>query len=133
MNLNPECILDGITCVIYTIYKIRIKSNHPYSHWFAVEKFLVQEGPVLLEMRVKQLIKDNQLVKAAVLAKTCSQCTTFQGKGSFKQMYLVCICATSERDQLMEEVSAALERMLLMLTQRALQCVTTSRVLDCGS
>lgn len=66
----------------------------------------MQEGPVLLEMRVKQLMKDSQTEKAAALAKACCQCPTFQEKSSFKQLYLVCLCATSEREQLMETVCA---------------------------
>ncbi|XP_042358962.1 zinc finger protein 292b [Plectropomus leopardus] len=70
-----------------------------------VEEFLVQEGPVLLEMRVKQLMKENESGKALLLAKACYDCPAFQGKGSFKQMYLVCLCATSEQDQLMGELS----------------------------
>uniref|UniRef100_A0A8C5ENW4 C2H2-type domain-containing protein n=1 Tax=Gouania willdenowi TaxID=441366 RepID=A0A8C5ENW4_GOUWI len=70
-----------------------------------LEKFLVQEGPVLLEMRVKQLMKEGQLDKAALLAKTCSEASALQGKGSFKQTYLVCLCTTSEQTQLMDEVS----------------------------
>ncbi|KAM9338842.1 zinc finger protein 292b [Symphorus nematophorus] len=70
-----------------------------------VEQFLMREGPLLLEMRVKQLMKENELEKAALLAKTCSQYPAFQEKGTFKQMYLVCLCATSEQDQLMEELS----------------------------
>lgn len=83
--------------------------SHQYFDWLSVEEFLEQEGLVLLEMRVKQLIKENQLGKAALLAKTCSQCPAFQGKGPFKQMYLVCLCATSEQNQLMDEVSGATE------------------------
>ncbi|XP_062293385.1 zinc finger protein 292b [Scomber scombrus] len=70
-----------------------------------VEKFLAQEGPILLGMRVKQLMKENKLGKAALLAKTCSESPAFQDKAPFKQMYLVCLCATSEQDQLMEELS----------------------------
>ncbi|XP_033180982.1 zinc finger protein 292 [Mastacembelus armatus] len=70
-----------------------------------VQEFLMQEGPVLLGMRVTQLMKDKQLGRAAVLAKTCSDCPAFQGKGLFKQMYLVCLCATSKQDQLMDELS----------------------------
>uniref|UniRef100_A0A7N6AUT7 C2H2-type domain-containing protein n=1 Tax=Anabas testudineus TaxID=64144 RepID=A0A7N6AUT7_ANATE len=70
-----------------------------------VEEFLAHEGMVLLEMRVKQLMKEKQLGKAALLARTCCECPTFQGKGSFKQMYLVCLCATSEKDRLMDELS----------------------------
>ncbi|XP_041831733.1 zinc finger protein 292b [Melanotaenia boesemani] len=70
-----------------------------------VEEFLEQEGMILLQMRVKQLMKEKQLGKAALLAKTCSGCSAFQGKGAFKQMYLVCLCGTLERDQLMDELS----------------------------
>ncbi|XP_028253836.1 zinc finger protein 292b [Parambassis ranga] len=69
-----------------------------------VEEYLIQEGHVLLEMRVKQLMKEKQLGKAALLAKTCSECPAFQGTGHFKQMYLVCLCATSEPNQLMDEI-----------------------------
>ncbi|XP_056150190.1 zinc finger protein 292b [Lampris incognitus] len=70
-----------------------------------VEEFLALEGPVLLEMRVKQLIKGNHMVQASLLAKMCCEYSAFEGKGHFKQMHLVCLCATSERDQLMEELS----------------------------
>ncbi|XP_075872446.1 zinc finger protein 292b isoform X2 [Nelusetta ayraudi] len=70
-----------------------------------MEEFLVQEGPVLLEMRVKQLMKERQQAKATLLAKTCSQSPAMQGQGPFRQMYLVCLCATSEQEELMEELS----------------------------
>uniref|UniRef100_A0A8C3G4E2 Zinc finger protein 292b n=2 Tax=Cyclopterus lumpus TaxID=8103 RepID=A0A8C3G4E2_CYCLU len=56
-------------------------------------------------MRVSQMMKGNQMGKAALLAKVCSECHAFQGKGLFRQMYLVCLCATSEQDQLMDELS----------------------------
>ncbi|MED6258593.1 hypothetical protein ATANTOWER_009494, partial [Ataeniobius toweri] len=68
-----------------------------------VEVFLEQEGPVLLKMRVKQLMKEKQLKKAALLAKSCAECSAFQTKGDFKQLYLVCLCGILEKDQLMEE------------------------------
>ncbi|KAM9704678.1 zinc finger protein 292b [Menidia menidia] len=70
-----------------------------------VEEFLVLEGMVLLQMRVKQLMKENQFVKAAFLAKTCADYSAFQGKGTFKQMYLVSLCKTSEQNRLMAELS----------------------------
>ncbi|XP_072218780.1 zinc finger protein 292b [Leuresthes tenuis] len=70
-----------------------------------VEEFLVQEGKVLLQMRVKQLMKEKQLGKAALLAKTCVDFSAFQGKGTFKQMYLVSLCRTSEQNKLMDELS----------------------------
>ncbi|XP_047243981.1 zinc finger protein 292b [Girardinichthys multiradiatus] len=70
-----------------------------------VEVFLEQEGPVLLKMRVKQLMKEKQLKKAALLAKSSAECSAFQTKGDFKQLYLVCLCGILEKDQLMEELS----------------------------
>lgn len=62
---------------------------------------------MLLEMRVRQMMKENQLGRAAPLAKVCAECRAFQGKGLFKQMHLVCLCGTSEQDQLMDEVSTS--------------------------
>ncbi|XP_033846433.1 zinc finger protein 292b [Periophthalmus magnuspinnatus] len=70
-----------------------------------IENWLVEEGPGLLELRVKQLIKDQKLEKAAQLAKICSESASCDGKGNFKQMYLVCLCSTLEQDQLMEELN----------------------------
>ncbi|KAF7650872.1 hypothetical protein LDENG_00119350 [Lucifuga dentata] len=72
-----------------------------------VEEFLELEGPVLMEMRVKQLMKKKEMEKAAMLAKICSESSAFQGRGAFRQMLLVCICATSQNQQLMDENSSA--------------------------
>ena len=60
---------------------------------------------MLLNMRLKHLIKMDSIEKAAVLAKICSEYPGYEGKGSFKQIYLVCICMTKTQEQLMEEVS----------------------------
>ncbi|XP_041951217.1 zinc finger protein 292b [Alosa sapidissima] len=70
-----------------------------------VHAFLALEGPILLEMRIKHLIKENQRSKAALLAKACSECPEFEGKGHFKQMYLVSLCSVAEQKPLMEEIS----------------------------
>ncbi|KAJ8270814.1 hypothetical protein GJAV_G00119580 [Gymnothorax javanicus] len=71
-----------------------------------VHEFLALEGPALLEMRIKHLIKENQLEKAAQLAKACSEYPEFEGKGHFKQTYLVCLCATVAQEPLMQEISS---------------------------
>lgn len=42
--------------------------------------------------------------RAALLARACAECPEFEGKGHFKQMYLVCLCAVSAQEPLMEEV-----------------------------
>ncbi|KAG7465822.1 hypothetical protein MATL_G00157810 [Megalops atlanticus] len=70
-----------------------------------VNEFLALEGPILLEMRIKHLIKENHVEKAALLAKECSECPNFRGRGTFKQTYLVCLCAIGPQEQLMQKIS----------------------------
>ncbi|XP_051781223.1 zinc finger protein 292b isoform X5 [Erpetoichthys calabaricus] len=70
-----------------------------------VKEFLQAEGPMLLNMRVKHLIKVNQLECAASLARACADYPEFGGKINFKQTYLVCLCAVLPQDQLMQQIS----------------------------
>ncbi|XP_066215012.1 zinc finger protein 292 [Saccopteryx leptura] len=70
-----------------------------------VNEFLAFEGPILLDMRIKHLIKTNQLSQATVLAKLCSDHPEIGTKGSFKQTYLVCLCTSSPNEKLIEEIS----------------------------
>ncbi|MBN3323142.1 ZN292 protein, partial [Atractosteus spatula] len=70
-----------------------------------VREFLEQEGAVLLDMRVKHLIKENHIEKAALVAKVCSEHPEFGAKSSFKQTYLVCLCSVAPREQVMQEIS----------------------------
>nr|XP_046268272.1 zinc finger protein 292a [Scatophagus argus] len=69
-----------------------------------VHEYLELEGPTLLSMRIKHLIKVDSVDKAAVLAKMCSEYPGYEGKGNFKQTYLLCICMTKSQAQLMEEI-----------------------------
>ncbi|CAL8296238.1 unnamed protein product [Arctogadus glacialis] len=71
-----------------------------------VHEFLELEGPMLLNMRLKHLIKVDSIEKAAVLAKICSEYPGYEGKGNFKQIYLVCICMTKTQEQLTEEITS---------------------------
>ncbi|XP_039993255.1 zinc finger protein 292a isoform X2 [Xiphias gladius] len=71
-----------------------------------VHEYLELEGPTLLNMRIKHLIKVDSVDKAAVLAKMCSEYPGFEGKGNFKQTYLLCICMTKSQEQLMEEIAS---------------------------
>ncbi|KAM9004125.1 zinc finger protein 292 [Sarcophilus harrisii] len=71
-----------------------------------VNEFLAFEGPILLDMRIKHLIKTNQLTQATALAKLCSDHPELGIKGSFKQTYLVCLSTASPNDKLIEEISA---------------------------
>ncbi|XP_045918886.1 zinc finger protein 292a [Micropterus dolomieu] len=71
-----------------------------------VHEYLELEGPTLLNMRIKHLIKVDSIDKAAVLAKMCSEYAGYEGKGNFKQTYLLCICMTKNQEQLMEEIAS---------------------------
>ncbi|NWV67439.1 ZN292 protein, partial [Malurus elegans] len=65
----------------------------------------VSEGPVLLDMRIKHLMKTKQLTQATALAKLCSDHPEISAKGNFKQTYLVCLCSGSPNEKLMEEIA----------------------------
>ncbi|XP_077476908.1 zinc finger protein 292a [Stigmatopora argus] len=71
-----------------------------------VHEYLELEGPTLLTMRIKHLIKVDNVDKAATLAKICLEYPGYEGKGNFKQIYLLCICMTKTQEQLMEEISS---------------------------
>uniref|UniRef100_A0A672H2R8 Zinc finger protein 292a n=1 Tax=Salarias fasciatus TaxID=181472 RepID=A0A672H2R8_SALFA len=71
-----------------------------------VHEYLELEGPTLLSMRIKHLIKVDSVDKAALLAKTCAEYPGFEGKGNFKQTYLLCICMIKSQEQLMEEIAS---------------------------
>ncbi|XP_062322917.1 zinc finger protein 292b [Osmerus eperlanus] len=79
--------------------------SHGSPHTDQVHEFLALEGPQLLLMRMKHLFKEKQEEKALHLAKACTEYPEFEGKGHFKQMHLICLCAVSEQEQLMEELS----------------------------
>ncbi|KAJ4939005.1 hypothetical protein JOQ06_028468 [Pogonophryne albipinna] len=71
-----------------------------------VNEYLEFEGAALLNMRIKHLIKVESVDKAAVLAKMCSEYPGYEGKGNFKQTYLLCICMKKSQEQLMEEIAS---------------------------
>ncbi|XP_065113487.1 zinc finger protein 292b [Paramisgurnus dabryanus] len=70
-----------------------------------VHEFLTLEGPTLLMLRVKHLIKENYVEQAALLAKACAEISQIEEKGHFKQTYLVCLCTIAPQEIVMEELS----------------------------
>lgn len=107
-KVNPPNKLCNYVVIYYIVHVIQT-AGWFYGCFFytiisAVHAFLAVEGPILLEMRIKHLIKEGHLSKAALLAKACFEFPEFEGKGHFKQMYLVSICNVAEQEQLMEEV-----------------------------
>ncbi|XP_053701711.1 zinc finger protein 292a [Synchiropus splendidus] len=71
-----------------------------------VHEYLEMEGPTLLKMRIKHLIKMDSPDKAALLAKTCSDYAGYEGKGTFKATFLLCICMSKSQEELMDEISS---------------------------
>lgn len=70
----------------------------------------MREGPDLLQLRVKYLIKENSMEKAVLLAKACADFHEFgASRGHFKQSYLVCMCSFAPQEMLMEEVGGTAE------------------------
>ncbi|PIO39342.1 hypothetical protein AB205_0154290 [Aquarana catesbeiana] len=67
--------------------------------------FLCLEGPLLLEMRIKRLLKLGKVAEATSLAKLCSDHPEMSRKGHFKQLYLKCLCAASPNIKLIEEIA----------------------------
>uniref|UniRef100_A0A4W3IM58 Zinc finger protein 292 n=1 Tax=Callorhinchus milii TaxID=7868 RepID=A0A4W3IM58_CALMI len=70
-----------------------------------VSEFLLQEGPALLEMRIRHLVKEKRIDQAMKLAKLCTDHPEIGTKSIFKQTYLTCLCAASPNETLMEEIS----------------------------
>ncbi|XP_053566484.1 zinc finger protein 292 isoform X2 [Bombina bombina] len=71
----------------------------------SVDAFLISEGPLLLEMRIKRLLKLRKVASATFLAKLCSDHQEISKKGNFKQLYLTCLCAASPNIKLVEEIA----------------------------
>ncbi|XP_018409859.1 PREDICTED: zinc finger protein 292 [Nanorana parkeri] len=67
--------------------------------------FLCLEGPLLLEMRIKRLLKLTKVAEATSMAKLCSDHPEMSKKGHFKQLYLKCLCAASPNIKLIEEIA----------------------------
>ncbi|XP_078504304.1 zinc finger protein 292 isoform X2 [Lissotriton helveticus] len=70
-----------------------------------VNEYLALEAPILLEMRIKHLLKASQTTQATILAKLCSDHQDLRTKGNFKQIYLVCLCSQSPNLKLIEEIA----------------------------
>ncbi|XP_075718236.1 zinc finger protein 292 isoform X2 [Rhinoderma darwinii] len=72
---------------------------------YQAEEFFHSEGPLLLEMRIKRLLKLGKVAGATCLAKILSDHQEMTKKGHFKQLYLKCLCAASPNIKLIEEIA----------------------------
>lgn len=88
-----------------------------------VHEFLSREGPELLHMRIKHLIKQKHMDKAARLAKTCAEFPEFGGKKNFRQIYLVCLCEIKPQEELMQEVRFLKKRSVYFALMLKFKCI----------
>ncbi|XP_041418963.1 zinc finger protein 292 isoform X2 [Xenopus laevis] len=83
----------------------RLINLEPLDQAQVIDQFLVSEAPILLEMRIKQLLKLTKVASATTLAKLCSDHLEMSKKGNFTQLYLTCLCAASPNIKLIEEIA----------------------------
>lgn len=97
-----------IQLLTYRGYYFILNCYHSVSetdlHISTADGFLCLESPLLLEMRIKRLLKLGKVSEATQLAKFCSDHPDMSRKGHFKQLYLKCLCAASPNIKLIEEV-----------------------------
>uniref|UniRef100_A0A4W3JBC9 RLF zinc finger n=1 Tax=Callorhinchus milii TaxID=7868 RepID=A0A4W3JBC9_CALMI len=70
-----------------------------------VKSYLTQEGPVYLEIRIKHLLKSDRTLEAMLLAKCCTETPEISSKGTFRQIYLTCLCSTGPNEEAAEEIT----------------------------
>lgn len=57
-----------------------------------------------MEMRVKHLEKMGEIAKAVVLAKACTECSTFSNQATFRQTYVSLLCHLLPNEEAIMEV-----------------------------
>ncbi|KAK1152981.1 hypothetical protein AOXY_G30306 [Acipenser oxyrinchus oxyrinchus] len=70
-----------------------------------VSKFIAQEGPAFLEMRIKHLIKTNNVPQAMLLAKLCAESGEIGHKTPFRQVYISHLCDMLPSEEAIQEIS----------------------------
>uniref|UniRef100_A0A3Q0R2B6 Rearranged L-myc fusion n=1 Tax=Amphilophus citrinellus TaxID=61819 RepID=A0A3Q0R2B6_AMPCI len=70
-----------------------------------VNAYISLEGEGFMEMRVKHLEKMGELAKAVVLAKACTECSTFSNQATFRQTYVSLLCHLLPNEEAIMEIS----------------------------
>ncbi|MBN3286244.1 RLF protein, partial [Polyodon spathula] len=70
-----------------------------------VSKFIAREGPAFLEMRIKHLIKTNNVPQAMLLAKLCAESVEIANKTPFRQVYISHLCDMLPSEEAIQEIS----------------------------
>ncbi|XP_048413677.2 zinc finger protein Rlf [Stegostoma tigrinum] len=70
-----------------------------------VNNYLIQEGPLFLEIRIKHLMKTDRKLDATLLAKCCAENSEINSKGAFRQIYLTCLCAMGPNEEAAKEIA----------------------------
>nr|XP_004540524.2 zinc finger protein Rlf [Maylandia zebra] len=70
-----------------------------------VNAYISLEGEGFMEMRVKHLEKMGEIAKAVVLAKACTECSTFSNQATFRQTYVSLLCHLLPNEEAIMEIS----------------------------
>ncbi|RXM95339.1 Zinc finger protein Rlf [Acipenser ruthenus] len=70
-----------------------------------VSKFIAGEGPAFLEMRIKHLIKTNNVPQAMLLAKLCAESGEIAHQTPFRQVYISHLCDMLPSEEAIQEIS----------------------------
>ncbi|XP_067867744.1 zinc finger protein Rlf [Heterodontus francisci] len=70
-----------------------------------VNNYLIQEGPMFLEIRIKHLMKTDRKFDATLLAKCCAENSEINSKGAFRQIYLTCLCTMGPNEEAAKEIA----------------------------
>uniref|UniRef100_A0A8D0BIC6 RLF zinc finger n=1 Tax=Salvator merianae TaxID=96440 RepID=A0A8D0BIC6_SALMN len=70
-----------------------------------VNKLIKREGPTLMQMRIKHLMKTDCLPQAASLSKLCKESTEIPDTLPFLQAYITCLCSMLPNEESIREIA----------------------------
>ncbi|XP_043916056.1 zinc finger protein Rlf [Protopterus annectens] len=78
-----------------------------------VTKFILQEGPSFLQMRIKHLMKAGCFEQAMLLSKACTESVENESKPTFQQAYITCLCNMLPSEEAIKEISQVESKQVL--------------------
>ncbi|XP_075051443.1 zinc finger protein Rlf [Mixophyes fleayi] len=105
-NSNVQLLVDNITCsgawkspVLAKILSRQTVKPEEICKWIS------QEGPCFLQMRIKHLMKTNCMQQAMLLSKMCSESAEISSDLFFRQSFIACLCTMLPNEDAFKEIS----------------------------
>ncbi|XP_063810247.1 zinc finger protein Rlf isoform X2 [Pseudophryne corroboree] len=105
-NGNLQFLVDNITCngawqspVLVKILSRQTEKPEEVCKWIS------QEGPCFLQMRIKHLMKTNCMQQAMLLSKVCSESAEISSDLYFRQSFITCLCTMLPNEEAFKEIS----------------------------